>query len=150
MPFAKDPIDWIDVAAGHAHRPFLKLPNGPDYRYAELLEQSGRIASALIERGVEPGDRVATQIDKSADAIFLYVSCLRLGALFLPLNAANTPNEVEHFLRDSQPRLAVIRPQDRILIEPLARRAEVACVETLRPDGGRSLLKVARPSAADF
>src|SRR5258708_30304309 len=145
MPFAKDPIDWIDVAAGH-----LKLPNGPDYRYAELLEQSGRIASALIERGVEPGDRVAAQIDKSADAIFLYVACLRLGAVFVHINVANPPNDVEYFLCDSRPRLAVIRPQDRIVIEPLARRAEVDCVETLGADGSGSLSKVSSRSAADF
>lgn len=150
MPFAKDPIDWIDLAAGHAHRPFLKLPRGRDFSYAALLEQSGRIASALIERGVEPGDRVAAQIDKSADAIFLYVACLRLGAVFVPINVANTPNEVEYFLRDSRPRLAVIRPQDQILIEPLARRAEVACVETLGADGGGSLPVLANRSAADF
>src|SRR5258708_18446199 len=150
MPFAKDPIDWIDVAAGHAHRPFLKLPNGPDDRYAEVLEQSGRSPCALLEARVSRGGRVAMQSAKSADAIFLYVACLRLGAVFVPINVANTPNEVEHFLRDSQPRLAVIRPQDRILIEPLARRAEVACVETLGAEGGGSLLRVAGRSAADF
>jgi malonyl-CoA/methylmalonyl-CoA synthetase len=150
MPFAKDPIDWIEVAGGHAHRPFLKLPDGRDFSYAALLEQSGRIASALAERGVEPGDRVAAQIDKSADAIFLYVACLRLGAVFVPINVANTPNEVEYFLRDSRPRLAVIRPQDQILIEPPARRAEVDCVETLGADGGGSLLEAAGTSAANF
>jgi malonyl-CoA/methylmalonyl-CoA synthetase len=150
MSSAQDPIDWIDVAAGQPQRPFLQLPQGRGFSYAALLEQSGRIASALIERGVGPGDRVAAQIDKSADAIFLYIACLRLGAVFVPINVANTPNEVEYFLADSQPRLAVIRPQDENLIEPLARRAKVAGIDTMDADGGGSLLKVAARSGADF
>jgi malonyl-CoA/methylmalonyl-CoA synthetase len=150
MPSARDPIDWIEMAAGHAQRPFLKLPDGRDFSYAALLEQSGRIASALVERGVEPGDRVAAQIDKSAEAIFLYVACLRSGAVFVPINVANTPNEVEYFLRDSRPRLAVIRPQDEALIAPPARRAHVDCVDTLGADGGGSLLEAAGRSAANF
>jgi malonyl-CoA/methylmalonyl-CoA synthetase len=149
MPFAKDPIDWIE-AAGRTQRPFLRSPDGRDFSYAGLLEQSGRIASALIERGVEPGDRVAAQVDKSAEAIFLYVACLRMGAVFVPINVANTPNEVDYFLRDSRPRLAVIRPQDRILIEPLARQAGVACVETLGVDGDGSLPQLASESSAEI
>ncbi|HEX3397544.1 MAG TPA: AMP-binding protein [Steroidobacteraceae bacterium] len=150
MRLIPDPIDWIDVAAGHSHRPFLKLPAGSHFSYAALLDQSGRIAAALIERGVEPGDRVAVQVDKSADAVFLYVACLRMGAVFVPINVANTPNEVEYFLCDSRPRLAVIRPQDQNLIEPSARRAQVDCIETLGADGGGSLLRRASTMAADF
>ena len=68
-----------------------------------------------MQRGVQSGDRVAVQVDKSAEAVFLYVACLRMGAVFVPINVANTPNEVEYFLRDSQPRVAIVRPQDRIL-----------------------------------
>jgi fatty-acyl-CoA synthase len=70
--------------------------------------------------------------------------------VFVPINVANTPNEVEHYLRDSQPRVAVVRPQDRTLIEPLARQAKVDCVETLGADGGGSLPLLAGESAADF
>ena len=149
MPFAKDPIDWIE-AAGRTNRPFLRSPHGCDFSYAALVEQSGRIASALMERGVQAGDRVAAQVDKSAEAIFLYVACLRMGAVFVPINVANTPNEVDYFLRDSRPRLAVVRPQDRVLIEPLARQAEVACVETLGVAGDGSLPRLASESSAEI
>jgi malonyl-CoA/methylmalonyl-CoA synthetase len=149
MPFAKDPIDWIE-AAGRTHRPFLRSPHGRDFSYADLVEQSGRIAAALSERGVGPGDRVAVQVDKSAEAIFLYVACLRMGAVFVPINVANTPNEVDYFLRDSRPRLAVVRPQDRVLIEPLARQAEVAGIETLGMDGDGSLPRLAGESSGEI
>jgi len=102
-----------------------------------------------MRQGVVPGDRVAVQVDKSAEAVLLYVACLRMGAVFVPINVANTPNEVDYFLRDSQPRVAVIRPEDRALLEPLASRAGVAHVETLGAQGDGSLLELAEQSEAD-
>jgi malonyl-CoA/methylmalonyl-CoA synthetase len=150
MPFAKDPSDWIDEAASRSNRLFLKTPGGPDVSYAVLREQSGRIASALIQCGVQPGDRVAAQIDKSPEAVFLYVACLRMGAVFVPINVANTRNEVEYFLRDSQPQVAIFRPAERPLIEPQARAAGVAHIDTLGADAEGSLLQRARDSHPEF
>ena len=150
MTLVRDPIDWIEQAQRRSDRLFLKTPEGRDFSYAALCEQSGRIAAALMRRGVESGDRVAVQVDKSPEAVFLYIACLRIGAVFVPINVANTPNEVEYYLRDSQPRAAIVRPQDRTLLEPLARHAKVDCVETLGADGSGSLPVLAAESAADF
>ncbi|HEY2781719.1 MAG TPA: AMP-binding protein [Steroidobacteraceae bacterium] len=150
MLFLKDPTDWVDEAAGRSNRLFLTTPGGHSISYASLREQSGRIASALIQCGVHPGDRVAAQVDKSVEAIFLYVACLRMGAVFVPINVANTANEVEYFLRDSQPQVAIFRPQDRHLIEPQARSAGVAHVESLGADADGSLLQRSRESHPEF
>jgi malonyl-CoA/methylmalonyl-CoA synthetase len=150
MKSARDPIDWIEATARSPDRPFLRTLEGRNFSYAALREQSGRIAAALMRRGVQSGDRVAVQVDKSAEAIFLYVACLRLGAVFVPINVANTPNEVEYYLRDSQPRAAIVRPQDRMTLEPLARQLKVDCVETLGVDGAGSLPLLALECAADF
>ena len=150
MTFARDPTGWIEEAARRSDRIFLRTPEGRNFSYAALFEQSGRMAQALMRRGVQSGDRVAVQVDKSAEAVFLYAACLRLGAVFVPINVANTPNEVEYFLHDSQPRVAIVRPLDRTLIEPLARQAKVDCLETLGVDGAGSLPLLAGESAADF
>src|SRR3984957_15994339 len=150
MTFAGDPSDWIERAARRSERLFLRTPEGRNFTYAALSEQSGRFAEALQQRGVQSGDRVAVQVDKSPEAVFLYVACLRMGAVFVPINVANTANEVEYYLRDSQPRAAIVRPQDRRLIEPLARQAKVDCVETLDADGTGSLPLLAGESHADF
>ena len=147
---AQDPIDWIEDAAPRSERLFLRTPEGRHFSYAALREQSGRMARALMQRGVQSGERVAVQVDKSPEAVFLYIACLRMGAVFVPINVANTPNEVEYYLRDSQPRAAIVRPQDRMSIEPLARQANVACVETLGTDGAGSLALLAAESGADF
>jgi malonyl-CoA/methylmalonyl-CoA synthetase len=140
-----DPAEWVESTA-HAQpdRLFLKTTAGREISYASLRTESGRFAAALMSRGVAPGDRVAVQVDKSAEAVLLYIACLRVGAVFVPINVANTANEVEYFLRDSRPRVAVIRPADRALLEPAATHAGVSYVETLGADGEGSLLELAR------
>jgi malonyl-CoA/methylmalonyl-CoA synthetase len=151
-----DPADWIESAArDQPRRPFLKTPAGREIDYASLQEESGRFAAALTSRGVGPGDRVLVQVDKSVEAVLLYVACLRSGAVFVPINVANTPNEVDYFLQDSQPKLAVFRPADRALLEPAAMRAGAGHVETLGEDGDGTLLQLvgryaASPAPAAF
>jgi malonyl-CoA/methylmalonyl-CoA synthetase len=151
MALAIDPAGWIERAArAHPRRLFLKTLAGRQYSYESLREESGRFASALMERGVVPGDRVAVQVEKCAEAVFLYVACLRIGAVFVPVNVANTPNEVEHFLHDSRPRIAIVRPADRTLLEHLAERAGIAHVETLGADGEGSFLESAAQARSSF
>jgi malonyl-CoA/methylmalonyl-CoA synthetase len=123
-----DPCDWLRRAAqSHADRLFLRTPTGVRYSYAELLDATGRIASALQGLGVTVGDRVAVRVEKSPEAVLLYIACLRLGAAFVPINVAYSPAEVEYFLSDSEPRVAV-----------------------LDPDGQRSLMDAARGSSPVF
>ncbi len=151
MSFAIDPAEWVEQAAlASPHRVFIKTLDGRSYTYADLREQSARIAAALAELGVAPGDRVAAQVDKSAAAVLLYIACLRMGAVYVPINVANTPNEVDYFLRDSRPRVAVIRPQDRAVIEPLAKAAGVLHIETLGSDGQGSMIDRLEATSRSF
>ena len=69
-------------------RTFIERPDGSRLSYADLLEMSGRLASALAALGVKPGDRVAAQVEKTPEAIMLYLAALRTGAVYLPLNTA--------------------------------------------------------------
>ena len=75
------------LRARHPANIFIETPDGRKITSADAIERSGRIANALVKRGVVPGDRVAVQVEKSADAIMLYLACLRAGAAYLPLTA---------------------------------------------------------------
>jgi malonyl-CoA/methylmalonyl-CoA synthetase len=88
----------------------LRVPDGPTWSYRELDARAARMVGALAELGVEVGNRVLVQVDKSPDAVALYLACLRSGAVFLPLNTAYTPAEVGFFVDDSRPSLVVARP----------------------------------------
>jgi malonyl-CoA/methylmalonyl-CoA synthetase len=139
-----DLSDWVaEAARTRPDQNFLKTPEGRQVSYSALHADSGRVAAALTELGVLPGDRVAVQVDKSVEAVLLYIACLQLGAVFVPINVANTPNEVGYFLRDASPRVAVVRPTDRAMLQALAESAGVARVETLGADGEGSLADLA-------
>ncbi|HEX4241879.1 MAG TPA: AMP-binding protein [Steroidobacteraceae bacterium] len=143
-----DPAEWIEAAARERpERPFLESLDGRRLSYAELREQSGRYAAALARRGVRQGDRVLAQVEKSVDGLLLYAGCLRLGAVLVPINTANTAHEVDYFLRDSEPCLAVVRPADRELLETTARSAGVREIDTLGTHGEGSLNALARECA---
>jgi malonyl-CoA/methylmalonyl-CoA synthetase len=93
-------------------RSFIETADGRHYAYGDMLEISGRYARLLTKLGVQPGDRVAVQVEKSPEAVFLYLGVLRAGAVYLPLNTAYKKDEIAYFLGDAEPRLAVCRPSD--------------------------------------
>jgi malonyl-CoA/methylmalonyl-CoA synthetase len=149
MPVTQDLARCVEAAArNHPTHPFLKTPEGGELSYGALAETAARYAATLEQLGVGPGDRVAVQVEKSVEAVLLYIACLSIGAVFVPINTANTANEVEHFLRDSQPRLAVIDPARRAQVEPLATAAGIEHVEDLDAAGDGSLRNRVRLGAA--
>jgi malonyl-CoA/methylmalonyl-CoA synthetase len=98
--------------------------------YAALHARSAQYANALLALGVQPGDRVLVQTDKSAEAILLYLGCLRSGAVYVPLNPAYTVAELEHYIGDAQPRIVVCNPGRISALLPLAQRLGVKHVVT--------------------
>jgi malonyl-CoA/methylmalonyl-CoA synthetase len=143
LPLFRDP-------AGGADKVLLEDPGGKTYTYRQFFALAGRLAHALRRRGVRPGDRVAVQVEKSPEALALYVACVRAGAVYLPLNTAYTPNEVQYFVGDAEPTLVVCRPSDRAQVEIIA-AAVGGVTETLGTAGDGSLAELAagQPEAFD-
>ncbi|WP_110655502.1 malonate--CoA ligase [Salinicola halimionae] len=119
----------------------IDTPSGEQYRYRDVLSTSRRMAQVLRESGVKPGDRVVVQVDKSPQAIMLYLACLQRGAVYLPLNTAYTEAEVEYFLTDAEPRIYVCRPNDVVTAQHLAKRCGVPVVESLGAEADGSLME---------
>ncbi len=119
---------------------FLETPPGRRWTYADMMAHSARIAGALVGLGVGPGDRVAVQVEKSPEALMLYLGAVRAGAIFLPLNAAYTVAELDYFLTDAEPRIVVCDPSLRDALSPVAVKAGVRAVETLGADGSGTLM----------
>jgi malonyl-CoA/methylmalonyl-CoA synthetase len=113
----------------------METPDGDRVSYGELFAVSGRMARALADLGVEPGDRVAAQIDKSPEAIMLALACFRAGAALLPLNTAYTLTELEYFLTDAGPALTLCRPALLDSVRRLAARHGLKAVESFGARG---------------
>jgi len=130
--------------------PCLILPDGSHVSYAKLDRESARYAGFLALLGVQPGDRVAVQVRKSPEALFLYLGCLRTGAVYLPMNDAYQRHEIEYFLLDATPRIFVCRPAMRALADQLAAKAGVAHVLELDDDGRGGLVDGSASQPDDF
>ncbi|HEX7114755.1 MAG TPA: malonyl-CoA synthase [Steroidobacter sp.] len=146
-----DPSSWLqDVARRDPNRVFIETATGQTLTYGETAALCGRMAAALVARGVRPGDRVVAQVEKSPEAVALYLACLSAGAVFVPLNTGYTAAELEYFLRDSEPSLVVGRPEQADLLRQLARRAGVKHVETLGEAGDGSFMELTRSQADEW
>ncbi|MCH8106413.1 MAG: malonyl-CoA synthase [Proteobacteria bacterium] len=116
------------------HEPCLQLADDSIINYGELLLESARVANALVALGVQPGDRVAAQVDKNVAAVALYLGTIRAGAVFLPLNTAYTASEVEYFVNDARPALFIGTTEAKDSLLPMVQHAK-SRLETLSPDG---------------
>lgn len=140
-PSRTDLLIWLARAVRiFPLHPFLTTPNGRTLSYEDFDRLSTRFGHALAQCGVRVGDRVTAQVDKSPEAIALYVACLKTGAAFVPLNTAYTLTELQYFIDDSQPRIAVVRPQT--LAQACALLPAIR-FETLDEAGGGSLAELA-------
>jgi len=130
--------------------PCMILPDGRVWSYGDVERASGRIANLLVALGLKPGERIAAQVEKTPEALVLYLATLRAGMVFLPLNPAYQRKEIEYFLKDAQPGLFVCRPQERMLAGELARKLGIRQVLELGDDGRGSLIAAATPHADEF
>src|SRR5689334_15618746 len=103
-------ISSFAAFAAGSSRPFIETPDGTRISYSDAHALSGRMASLLVGLGVRPGDRVAVQVDKSAEALLLDLACVRAGAVLLPLNTDYKTAELDYFVGDAQPTVIVGKP----------------------------------------
>ncbi|MFT4151155.1 MAG: malonyl-CoA synthase [Paracoccaceae bacterium] len=102
--------------------PLLILPDGRTMTGQNFLRIVARAAHALRAAGVQPGDRVAVQVAKSPEALAVYGAAVGLGAIFLPLNTAYTPDEIDYFLGNATPRVFLCDPARAAALTPVADR----------------------------
>lgn len=127
----------------------IETGTGDKTTYADLMAETARAANVLASLGVQPGDRVAVQVEKSVAAIVLYLATARAGGVFLPLNTGYTPAEVEYFLGDAKPAVFVCDPARLASLEPVATKLG-ATVLTLDTNGAGTLADAARAASDSF
>jgi malonyl-CoA/methylmalonyl-CoA synthetase len=128
-----------------------------DARYFTWLDverASAKIANLLSSLHLQAGARIAVQVEKSAEALILYLATIRAGYVYLPLNTAYRDAEVEYFLRDAEPDVVVCAPQQFGWVSQLAFKTGSRHVFTLdAPVAGNnsgSLLQRALPQSDQF
>jgi len=134
--------------AADPSRPLIRALERPPLSYADCFAVAARFAHVLAHHGVKPGDRVAVQVEKSPNALCLYLACLRAGAVYLPLNTGYTPSELAYFVGDAEPRLFVCAGKN---LEKISARLSSLDFLTLDDDGETgSLIREAAAMPSDF
>ncbi len=96
---------------------FIKFPKDQrlsPIRYKDVIEKVDIFSSFLKKMGLKKGQRIFIQTDKSVEAIWIYLASLKLGAIYVPLNIAYTPSELEYFIADAKPTIFVTDNYDKI------------------------------------
>ena len=103
-----------------------------------------RVATVLHHRDIAPGDRVVAHCEKTQLTLSLYLACLQVGAIYVPLNTAYTSNELGYFLKNAKPKLYV--GSSRIESEGVSSLDQF----TLKGDGSGSLDEAVQSIATPF
>jgi malonyl-CoA/methylmalonyl-CoA synthetase len=104
---------------------------GRHYSWDDMDRASARIANLLAGLDLPRDARVAVQVEKSPEAVMLYLATLRAGLIYLPLNTAYRAAEIEYFLGDAQPSVVICSPDHADWVQPLAASAGTRHVYTL-------------------
>ena len=88
----------------------VQTETGLHYSWRDLDRATAMLANLLQSLGLPRGARVAVQVDKSVEAMMLYLATLRAGYVFLPLNTAYQSAEIAYFVENAEPAVVVCSP----------------------------------------
>ncbi|MHB8948964.1 MAG: malonate--CoA ligase [Rhodoferax sp.] len=111
------------------------------YSWVDLERSTAMLANLLGSLGLPDGARIAVQVEKSVEALLLYLATLRAGYVFLPLNTAYKSAEMAYFIGNAEPAVLVCTAQDFGWLSKLAFTAGTQYVFTLNEDRTGSLLE---------
>ncbi len=129
---------------------FLVTENGERFSYADLEQQTARLAAFLSGAGVARGERVAVQVEKSPQVLFFYLACLRAGLVYLPLNSAYQEGEVGYFLQNAEPKVVVAQPASIPWLAPMVARLNIPHLFSLDENGQGTLMEACAKASGDF
>jgi malonyl-CoA/methylmalonyl-CoA synthetase len=118
----------------------VETDEGLCYSWHDLDRSTAMVANLLQSLDLPEGSRVAVQVEKSVEAMVLYLACLRAGCVFLPLNTAYQSAEIEYFIGNAEPAVVVCSGANFGWISKIAFKAGTQHVFTLNDDRTGSLL----------
>ena len=125
----------------HLDATAIETDNGLVYSWHDLERATAMMANLLVSLELAPGARVAVQVEKSVEALMLYLATLRAGYVFLPLNTAYQSAEMEYFIGNAEPAVVVCSPKNFGWVSKIAFKCGTQNVFTLGDDRTGSLLE---------
>jgi len=118
----------------------VETDEGLRYTWRDLDRATAMLANLLDSLDLPEGSRIAVQVEKSVEAMVLYLATLRAGHVFLPLNTAYQSGEIEYFIGNAEPAVVVCSPANFGWVSKIAFKAGTRHVFTLGDNRTGSLL----------
>ena len=118
----------------------VETDNGLNYSWRDIERATAMLANLLASLNLPAGARIAVQVEKSVEAMLLYLATLRAGYVFLPLNTAYQSAEMEYFIGNAEPAVVVCSKKNFGWVSKIAFKAGTQNVFTLDDDRTGSLL----------
>jgi malonyl-CoA/methylmalonyl-CoA synthetase len=96
--------DLFDLSLIGRHSQIALEFEGAEYTFGEIDSRSNRVANYLLHRGFQTGDRLCVYLANCVEMIDLYLACVKLGVIFVPINILYRDREITHILKDAEPR----------------------------------------------
>ncbi len=119
----------------------IETDNGLYYSWRDLERATAMLANLLVSLELPAGSRIAVQVEKSVEAVLLYLATLRAGFVFLPLNTAYQSAEIEYFIGNAEPAVVVCSSRSFGWVSKLAFQAGTRHVFTLDDNRSGTLLE---------
>jgi malonyl-CoA/methylmalonyl-CoA synthetase len=119
----------------------VETDHGLHYSWRDIERASAMLANLLVSLKLPQGARIAVQVDKSVEAMALYLATLRAGYVFLPLNTAYQSAEIEYFIGNAEPSVVVCSSPNFGWVSKIAFTRGTQNVFTLNDDRTGSLLE---------
>ena len=119
----------------------VETDQGLSYSWRDLERSTAMLANLLQSLNLPEGARIAVQVEKSVEAMLLYLATLRAGYVFLPLNTAYQSAEIEYFIGNAEPAVVVCSSRNFGWVSKIAFKAGTQNVFTLDDDRTGSLLE---------
>ncbi|QDZ28624.1 malonyl-CoA synthase [Noviherbaspirillum sp. UKPF54] len=128
----------------------IETHDGLYYSWNDLDRATAKLANLLAGLNLPAGARIAAQVDKSPEALMLYLATIRAGFVYLPLNTAYRAAEISYFIDDAAPSVVVCSPQNFGWVSQIAFAGGTKHVFTLGDDRSGSLLVRATHQSNSF
>lgn len=154
------PLRFLRYAEQQYPRRTAVVCNHDRYTYAQFADRVGRLAGALRQAGIQPGDRVAFLSTNCHRLLEAYYGVLEAGAVLLPLNIRLASSELSYVLNDAGATILFVEKQFLGLVDSF--RKDIPSVETfcqlegapeaswLSPSNYETLLQTATSYRADI
>ena len=128
----------------------LETHDGLYYSWNDLERATAKMANLLKSLKLPAGSRIAVQVEKSPEALFLYLATVKAGYVYLPLNTAYQAAEIQYFLENAEPAVVVCSSKNFSWVSKVAFKTGTKHVFTLDEDRKGTLLERAAGQSNKF